>query len=126
MGKPGIQRAPIGPYAPPRGRIRLGLAKGGLLAALPRIIAHCVRGRVLAGKKQLEQATEAFEAAVKEAQTAGWRLLELFALRDLKLSVLDKNGQGDVGSARIGKVLKMLKGQGCVCGCASTFAPAWH
>ena len=98
------------------------LAKGGILAALPRILAHCVRGRVLAGQTQLEQATEAFEAAIKEAQTAGWRLLELFALRDLKLGVLDKTRKGDEGSQRIGKVLRMLKGQGCVhCRCAARF-----
>ena len=57
----------------------------------------------------LEQATEAFEAAIKEAQTAGWRLLELFALRDLKLSVLDKSGRGAESVRRLKAVLKQMK-----------------
>ena len=55
-------------------------------------------------------AASAFEAAAKEAHRVGYHLYELFALRDLKLGVLDKLGHTEHGSRRLGAVLRLLAG----------------
>lgn len=40
----------------------------------------------------------------------GLRLLEMFALRDLKKCILDGDGRGEEGTKRLTEVLKEMKG----------------
>jgi hypothetical protein len=74
------------------------------------ILGHCVKGRVMARRGQLKAAAEAFEAAVSASDKYELWLLTAFALRDLKLHVLDGMGHGDHGSCRLGAVLRRLTG----------------
>ena len=67
-----------------------------------------LQGRALAALGQTSAAAAAFERAAHEAHTYGLWLLEAFALRDLKLLVLDDLGHGDHGSRRLGAVLGLL------------------
>ena len=70
----------------------------------------CVRGRVMAQRGELRAAAAAFEEAVALSEKVGFWLLAVFALRDLKLCVLDATGHGDHGSRRLGAALRRLTG----------------
>jgi hypothetical protein len=97
--------------------------RGGDHKASSHILANCVKGRVFQQRGQTAEAAAAFEAAVAQAETVELPLLAAFALRDLKLLVLDgmgihKHGDGDGGAAammsdhgsrRLGAVLRQLK-----------------
>ena len=97
--------------------------RGGDHKASSHILANCVKGRVFQQRGQTAEAAAAFEAAVAQAETVELPLLAAFALRDLKLLVLDgmgnhKHGDGggraaammsDHGSRRLGAVLRQLK-----------------
>jgi hypothetical protein len=48
-----------------------------------RSLGHCVWGRCLAARGKLEDAVQAFESGAQLAATAGWRLHEAQALRDM-------------------------------------------
>ena len=74
------------------------------------ILANCIKGRILARRSQLGLASAAFEAAVEQAKSLGLWLLEAFALRDLKLCVLDVIDHSDHGSRRLGAALRQLVG----------------
>jgi hypothetical protein len=74
------------------------------------ILAHCIKGRIMARRGQLKAAAAAFEAAVTRSKEVELWLLTAFALRDLKLCVLDGLGHGDHGSRRLGAALRRLKG----------------
>ena len=50
-----------------------------------------------------------FESAAEEAHRYGFFLWEVFALRDLKLLVLDEMGHGEHGSRRLGAAVRALK-----------------
>ena len=70
-------------------------------------VAHMVCGRLSARLGRTADAVAAFEAAVEQAHQYGLRLLEAFALRDLKTCVAD---QGEEPARRLGAVLRLLKG----------------
>ena len=71
---------------------------------------HALRGRLLATQGKIEEAEAAFEEAIEVSHRTGLRLLEMFAVRDLKKCVLDSNGRGDEGNRRLKAVLKEMKG----------------
>ena len=52
----------------------------------------------------------AFEAAVEVSHRTGLRLLEMFALRDLKTHILDADGRGQQGIQRLKVLLAEMKG----------------
>ena len=83
---------------------------GGDYKPSSHILGHCVKGRVLARRGQQQAAGAAFEEAVSQSEKYELWLLAAFALRDLKLCVLDGMGHGDHGSRRLGAVLRRLKG----------------
>ena len=84
-------------------------ARGGDHKPTTHILANCAKGRVLQQRGQTAEAAAAFEAAVAQGEKVEMPLLVLFALRDLKLFVLDAMGHGDHGSRRLGAVLRGLK-----------------
>jgi hypothetical protein len=86
------------------------VSKAGSLCATDQILAGSRQGRHLSALGRNADAALAFEAAADEARRFGWRLYEAFALRDLKLCVLDPQGHGEHGSQRLGAVLRLLKG----------------
>ena len=86
------------------------LTKGGNFLPTTKALALNMRGRALAALGRHSEAATAFEAAVEEAHKYQLWLLCLFALRDLKLCVLDAVGHGVHGSRRIGSVLRRLVG----------------
>jgi tetratricopeptide (TPR) repeat protein len=73
--------------------------------------ADALRGRALARLGRAEEAEAAFEEAAGVASGHGLWLLEMLALRDLKLHVLDKAaGRGVEAGARLKAVLSKMKG----------------
>lgn len=75
-----------------------------------RALAMAIQGRSYAALGRTSDAAHALDAAAEVARTAGFWLLEAFALRDLKLLVLDPLGHGKHGSQRLGAVLRLLTG----------------
>ena len=71
---------------------------------------HTLRGRMLAAQGKKKAAEAAFEEAIEVSHRTGLRLLEMFALRDLKKHVLDGDGRGEEGIRRLKAVLKEMKG----------------
>ena len=78
----------------------------------PTARAHgfTLRGRLLAGQGKKAEAEAAFEEAVGISHRAGLRLLEMYALRDLKSCVLDGDGREQEGIRRLTAVLKEMRG----------------
>ena len=72
--------------------------------------ANALHGRALAALGRMEEAEAAFEAAVAVSHRHGLWLLEMQALGDLKLHVLDKDRRGDEGTRRLKAVLQRMKG----------------
>ena len=60
------------------------------------------------GKKA--EAEAAFEEAVEVSHRTGLRLLEMFALRDMKKHILDADGRGEEIMPRLKAVLAEMKG----------------
>jgi hypothetical protein len=83
---------------------------GGDPKPTSHIIGHSIKGRVMARRGDLKAAADAFEQAVSMSEKYELWLLTAFALRDLKLHVLDDLGHGDHGSRRLGAVLRRLTG----------------
>jgi tetratricopeptide (TPR) repeat protein len=73
-------------------------------------IGLALRGRVLATQGKAVDAEASFEEAVEVSHRTGLRLLEMFALRDLKRSILDTDGRGEEGTKRLKVVLQEMKG----------------
>ena len=78
-------------------------------------IMHCLAGITygcLCAKlwRRTSEAASAFEAAAEEAHQYGLCLLEVFAIRDLKLCVLDAMGHAEHASRRLGAALRQLTG----------------
>ena len=71
---------------------------------------HALRGRILAAQGKRAEAEKAFEKAVEVSRRTGLRLLELFALRDLKTHVLDHDGRSQDGIQRLKTLLGEMKG----------------
>ena len=86
------------------------LTKAGTTLPISRAQSSVLKGRVLAALGRTAEAGSVLEGAAEEAHRYGIRLHEAFALRDLKLCVLDGMGHGDHGSRRLGAVLRLLKG----------------
>eukprot|EP01045_Picozoa_sp_COSAG04_P004647 COSAG04_NODE_205_length_20393_cov_45.275796_13_plen_2486_part_00 len=86
------------------------LPNGGTQLPNSRTLLNVMRGRVLASLGRSTEAASVLEASVEMARKFGFRLFELYALRDLKLLVLDPLGHADHGSRRIGALLRQLKG----------------
>jgi hypothetical protein len=88
------------------------LKRAGTVLPIARVNAQSLRGRILASLGRTAEAGAALEAAAAEAHQYGIRLYEAYALRDLKLCVLDEMGaaEGEHGSRRLGVVLRLLKG----------------
>jgi len=86
------------------------LPRGGTQMPIARAVFTVLRGRVLAYLGRSAEAASVLEAAAEMARTVGARLYELYAVRDLKLLVLDPMGHGDHGSRRLGAILRQLKG----------------
>ena len=83
---------------------------GGDFKPTSHILTYCVKGRILARRGELQQASAAFEAAVAHAEELELWLLTAFASRDMKLFVLDGMGHGEYASQRLGAALRRLKG----------------
>ena len=71
---------------------------------------HALRGRMLAAQGKKQAAEAAFEEAIEVSHRTGLRLLEMFALRDLKKHVLDGDGRGEEGTRRLKAVLSEMEG----------------
>ena len=78
------------------------MLKGATTLPSTRAELYSIRGRALAALGQTAEAGVAFEAAADDAHRYGFFLLEAFALRDLKVHVLDDMGHGEHGSRRVG------------------------
>jgi hypothetical protein len=72
--------------------------------------AHALRGRILASKGAKEEAERSFSAAIDCAHTNGLRLLEMYAIRDLKKCVLDSDERSSEGIQRLKAVLTEMEG----------------
>ena len=67
------------------------------------------KGRCLAAMGKTQAAEEALESALKAVAGLGYFLLEVLALRDLKVCVLDKDGRAEEGTTRLkASVLQLL------------------
>eukprot|EP01051_Picozoa_sp_SAG22_P013399 SAG22_NODE_1496_length_4293_cov_1.736052_1_plen_744_part_00 len=86
------------------------LKNAGCHTPITRTMSLSLRARAHAALGQQSEAARDFETAAQEAHRVGLWLLEAFALRDLKLLVLDKMGHGEHGSRRLGAVLRLLTG----------------
>ena len=62
---------------------------------------HALRGRMLAAQGKKAQAEAALEEAVEVSHRTGLRLLEIFALRDLKKHIFAADGRGEQGIQRL-------------------------
>ena len=82
---------------------------GGDPKVTSHILAYCIKGRILARRGQAQAAAAAFEAAVAQSEELELWLLTVFALRDLKLFVLDHGEHGEHGARRLGLALRRLK-----------------
>ena len=71
-------------------------------------MALSIQGRALVALDRATEAAHAFEAAASIAHSTEMWMAEAIALRDLKLSVLDKMGHGDHASRRLGAVLRRM------------------
>jgi hypothetical protein len=86
------------------------LTKAGTHFPGERIKAYLIQGRARASLGHTAAAAASFESAAEEAHRYGYFLWEAFALRDLKLLVLDGMGHSEHGSRRLGAALRQLKG----------------
>jgi hypothetical protein len=86
------------------------LDQGGTTLALTRVLLLSVQARSLAALGRLDEAGPVFLQAADEAHRSGFHLYEAFALRDLKVSVLDGMGHGNHGAQLLGAALRLLTG----------------
>ena len=86
------------------------IKRAGTRFPTSRVTSQLLRGRVLFSLGRTPEAAKTLEGAAGEAHKFGFRLYEAYALRDLKLFVLDDMGHGDHASRRLGAVLRLLKG----------------
>ena len=86
------------------------VAEGGTTLPCCRVLLLSTQGRAYAALGRMPEATAALEEAAELGQRSGWLLYAAYALRDLKLGVLDQSGQGEQGSRRLGAALRQLTG----------------
>jgi hypothetical protein len=86
--------------------------KAGTIMPVARVMLLSMQARSLVALGRQAEAGRVFEAAAAEAHGYGLYLYEAFALRDLKLLVLDELSQsdGEHGSRRLGAALRLLTG----------------
>ena len=82
--------------------------RAGTTLPLSRVLLQSVEARSLAALGRQNEAGPVFEAAAEECHQYGLHLYGAFALRDLKVFVLDEMGHGDHASRRLGSVLRSL------------------
>ena len=85
------------------------LTKAGTTLPTSRIHAYLMQGRAHVALGHVAEGAASFESAAEEAHRYGFFLWEVFALRDLKLLVLDEMGHGEHGSRRLGAAVRALK-----------------
>ena len=90
--------------------LETGFTTGGTTLPVTRVLLQSTQGRAHAALGHVAAAAAALEAAAKDAHRYELWLYEAFALRDLKLLVLDQMGHGEHGSRRLGAALRLLKG----------------
>ena len=104
----------LGEHATPltytAGVLQTDLTKAGTTHPSVRIHAYLLQGRAHAALGHTAAAGAGFESAAEEAHRYGYFLWEVFALRDLKLLVLNGMGHSEHGSRRLGSALHVLKG----------------
>ena len=86
------------------------LSNGGSVVPSTFCDGFRTKGRCLASTGQLQAAEQAFESALSSVEGLGLFLMEVLALRDLKVCVLDKDGRGTEGSARLKASIHQLLG----------------
>jgi hypothetical protein len=86
------------------------LAMGGTTLGVSRVLLLSVQARALASLGRKDEAGLVFMQAADEAHRSGLYLYEAFALRDLKVCVLEASGHGDHGSRLLGAALRLLTG----------------
>eukprot|EP01048_Picozoa_sp_COSAG05_P018307 COSAG05_NODE_2654_length_2799_cov_1.955556_2_plen_388_part_00 len=86
------------------------LTQGGTTLPTNVAMLKLLKGRACAALGNAADAAHEFEAVVELSRQYGYWLFEMYALRDLKLLVLDKTGQGEHGARRLGVALRQLVG----------------
>eukprot|EP01051_Picozoa_sp_SAG22_P004184 SAG22_NODE_218_length_14885_cov_24.733699_5_plen_1447_part_00 len=84
------------------------LKRAGCRTCVTRTVGLLLQGRANAALGKMVEAARQLEAAAEEAHRRGLWLLEVFAIRDLKLCVLGETGRGDHDSRRLGAALRLL------------------
>ena len=69
------------------------------------------KAKCLVAMGKPKEAEEAFEAALASIDGFEYFLLEILCVRDLKVLVLDTDGRGDEGSARLNAAIHQLLGE---------------
>jgi hypothetical protein len=86
------------------------VAKGGTISVVTRVLLMTIQANAFAALDQKAEAIVAFEATIDIAHRAELFLYEIFALRDLKMNLLDAMGHAEHGSRRLGAALRLLIG----------------
>eukprot|EP01047_Picozoa_sp_COSAG01_P054129 COSAG01_NODE_5877_length_3973_cov_2.627001_4_plen_470_part_00 len=86
------------------------ITKGGCLLPGAYVRGYRVQGRSLAAQGKLDEAEAALESAGSIASEVGLFLLEVLAMRDLKLHVLDQTDRSAEGTAKLKAAIVQLLG----------------
>ena len=86
------------------------LTKAGSTMPSGCTVGLLMQARAYAALGRTAEAAKSFEACAAMAHKYQIWLLEAFALRDLKLCVLDEMGHGEHGARRLGAALRLLTG----------------
>ena len=101
------------------------LTKGGCILPSEHFRAHCCKGRCLAALGKAHEAEAALEAALACVESLpGYTLQRVLALGDLKVHVLDKDGRGAEGSARLKVAIHQMLGESPAAEQLAELAPA--
>ena len=87
------------------------LKQGGSFLPSVQWRGHRTKAKCLVATGKPKEAEEAFEAALASIDGFEYFLLEILCVRDLKVLVLDKDGRGDEGSARLKAAIHRLLGE---------------
>ena len=87
------------------------LKQGGSFQPSVQWRGHRTKAKCLVATGKPKEAEEAFEAALASIDGFEYFLLEILCVRDLKVLVLDKDGRGDEGSARLKAAIHRLLGE---------------
>ena len=87
------------------------IKQGGTFLPSVQWRGHRTKAKCLVATGKPKEAEEAFEAALASIDGFEYFLLEILCVRDLKVLVLDKDGRGDEGSARLKAAIHRLLGE---------------